>query len=312
MDGRKRTSKSSTGRAGNRRVAKNKRRVNRLRVAIFLFVLVLISGAVIATVVLLNSSGKTNVDQEDDDTALFGVKSITVEGNTRYTDAQICEKSGIFVGQSIFFVNKQRSAENILKSFPYIDKVSISNPSFRSIKIGINEATPVGITEHKTGWLIIGNNGKGLEQLDPNSNRLPEYRVIKCNQLEKGGVGHITVDERSLGIINSIVAGVKGTNLEGIKSIDIMQYTDISLNWNDAVNIRLGNDIALDSKLAFTSETLSRVIAGNGEDVEGQIDLRMYSESDPRSVFTPQELLVTQTQPQTTVATSATTASNPN
>ncbi|MDD2362785.1 MAG: FtsQ-type POTRA domain-containing protein [Oscillospiraceae bacterium] len=312
MDGRKYDSKSSAGRTGSRRVVRKNRRVNRMRVAVLLFVLVLIAGAVIATVVLLNSSGKTNPNNKDDDTAVFGVKSIAVEGNSRYTDAQICESSGIFVGQSIFFVNKRRAAENILKNFPYVDKVSVSNPSLRNIKITIDEATPVGIAEHKTGWLIIGDNGKGLEQLDQNSSRLPEYHLIKCKKLEKADLGHLAVDERSLGIINSIISAENGTNLKGIKDIDVTQYTDISLNWKGTIIIRLGNDIELDSKLKFASETLERVIASNGEDAEGQIDLRMYSDSNPRSVFTPKELLDTQPQSEPTTSASATAASNPN
>ena len=286
----------SGGSPRSRRVVRKKRRINRFRVAVLLFVLILLIAVVIAAVLMIQSSGKPKKGSDGRDTALFGVKSIAVEGTSHYTEAQITEAGGIYTGQSVFFVNKRRAAENILKSFPYVETVTISNPSFSQIKISIREAEPVGVIRHKSGWLIIGDNGKGLEELSADSSRLADYRVLKCNMLKNGGLGHLTLDDRSLGIIDTVAAATGGTNLEGVREVDFREFTDIKLNWRDMIQIRLGNDVSLESKLGYASKTLERVLAKNGENVEGQIDLSVYSEANPKAIFTPEELLTAQSE----------------
>ncbi|HHV51601.1 MAG TPA: FtsQ-type POTRA domain-containing protein [Clostridiales bacterium] len=262
--------------------------MNKKRVGILLFIAALMIAAVVIAIV---SSVKPNKKTGGNENSLFAIKSILVNGSTHYTDQQIIDASGLKTGQSLIFVNKRKAAENILLSFPYIEKVTIRNASFNQLEISVEETLPAGVIQLESGWLIIGVNGKGLEILEDGSPQLQDYKVIKCETLENGGVGRITIDNRSREVINTILDYCKGTNLEKVGELDLKNFSDITLNWNNSIEIRLGSDVQLQEKLEFASSTLKRVLEDKGGDAEGRIDLRFYTKANQKAVFTPKELL---------------------
>lgn len=284
---------------------RKKRRINRFRVIMLLFFLVVTITVVIGAVLLISTPNRPDGNKAND--SLFGVKNIVVEGNSRYTDAQIIEAGGVFVGQSLFFVNKRRVAQNILQSFPYVEKVTVSNSSFSNVKITITEAQPVGIVSLESDWLIVSTSGKGLEIIKSSDRRVSDYRRIKCAIPDGGGVGKPALDSRSLEIVNAVAEAARSTILDNVVEIDITDFSNIKLNWKDLINIKLGGDSNLESKLNYACKTLSRVLNSHGEDAAGQIDLRMYSETSPKAVFTPADLLTTEPSSETD-ATGASTA----
>ncbi|MDD3692939.1 MAG: FtsQ-type POTRA domain-containing protein [Oscillospiraceae bacterium] len=297
------SNKSTTSRDSRvtaKKVRHKRRRINRMRVALLLFSMVVMISVVVGAVLLVSSQGSQNSTQSDSRNAMFGIKNITVEGNTRYTDDQIIKAGDIHIGQSLFLINKRNIAENILKAYPYVDKVTVSNPSFSSIKISIEEVQPVGIISNKSGWLIVGANGKGLEQLSSSSLRLADYRRIKCTKQKGSGVARLTLDNRTLAAVNAIVTAADSSTLDAIKEIDVTDLTDIKLNWKDKINIKLGSDMSLEPKLNYARKTLDRVLSSHGSDASGQIDLSMYSETSPKAVFTPSDLLSNITDTTTT------------
>jgi hypothetical protein len=275
----------------SRRVRKKRRKINKVRVGILLFIAVLMISAVTLAVISVSSSIKPNKESSGKDNSLFSVKSILVEGSTHYTDQQIIETSGIYIGQSLFFVNKRKAAENILLNLPYVERVTIKNTSFNQLAVTIEEAKPAGIIEWDSGWLIVGLNGKGLEILDSDSSRLNNYKKIRCETVEGGGVGRITLSNRSQEIINTITNTCDGSNLEDILELDLENFTDIVLNWNNSIEIKLGSDVLLQEKLDFASSTLKRVLEDRDGSASGRIDLRFYSNSNQKAIFTPEDLL---------------------
>ncbi len=285
-------SSPSGGTGRSRRGGRRKRRINKKRVAILFFILVMMITVVIVSVMMVHASKKPKEQSSTDkEPALFGVSSILVDGNTHYTDDQIIETSGLYIGQSLFFVNKRSAAESILKNFPYIDKVTIKNASFSQISITVSEAKPVGIVKWQKDWLIIGDNGKGLELLNQDSSRLPEYEKIDCDTLKNGGVGCLTIDNRTQDIINTMTYFFNHTNLKDVNEIDLKNYNDLSMNWKNAIEIKLGSDVLLREKLDFASITLNRTLKEHGESAEGRIDLRYYSEAKQKAIFTPRDLI---------------------
>ncbi len=274
------------------RNAKHKRRkINHMRVALLLFSMVVMILVVVGAVLLVSSQVNQNSAESGSPNAMFGIKNIMIEGNSRYTDEQIIKAGDINVGQSLFLINKRNVAENILKAYPYVDKVTVSNPSFSTIKISIEEVQPVGIINNKLGWLIVGANGKGLEQLSDSSARVADYRKIECVKQKGNGVARLTLDDRTLAAVNAIVDAADGSTLDAVLEIDVSDLTDIKLNWKDQISIKLGGDMSLESKLNYTRKTLDRVLSSHGSDASGQIDLSMYSETSPKAVFTPSDLL---------------------
>lgn len=283
-----------------RNTKQKKRKINRMRVALLLFSMVVMISVVVGAVLIVSSQVNQNPAESGRNTAMFGIKSIIVKGNSRYTDEQIIKAGDIHIGQSLFFVNKRNVAENILKTYPYVDKVTVSNPSFSTIQISVEEVQPVGIINNNSGWLIVGANGKGLEQLSASSVRVADYRKIECVKQKGSGVARITLDDRTLAAVNAIVNTTDGSTLDDVWEIDVSDLTDIKLNWKSQINIKLGGDMSLESKLNYARKTLDRVLNSHGSDAAGQIDLSMYSENSPKAVFTPSDLISNDTGTTTT------------
>ena len=166
---------------------RKKRRLKPVRVAVFVLILLLLAAGIVAAVVLLLRPGRP-ASGGGEHSAVFGLKSIAVEGSTHYTDEEIIEASGLSVGQSIFSLKKKQAAENILRAFPYVERVMVESPSFTSIKISIVEAEPVAAVQAPGGWIILGENGKGLEKLPEDSSRLADYLLLRCTLADGAGV----------------------------------------------------------------------------------------------------------------------------
>ncbi len=272
---------------------RKKRRLKPARVAVFVLILLLLAAGIVAAVVLLLRPGRP-ASGSGEHSAVFGLKSIAVEGSTHYTDEEIIEASGLSVGQSIFSLKKKQAAENILRAFPYVERVMVESPSFTSIKISIVEAEPVAAVQAPGGWIILGENGKGLEKLPEDSSRLADYLLLRCTLADGAGVGSTLLSDQDMQTLQSLLNAISSQEVTDIREIDLRDAIDIRLLWKDQITVLLGSDINLEHKLAMFASTLKLILQENGEDAQGQIDLSSYSNSDPdkqQAVYTPQEVL---------------------
>lgn len=274
---------------------RRKRRISRLRITIFSFIVILAAALTVVFLMLRNPNIQPVSDNGSSHSqAVFGVKTILVTGSSHYAEDQIQEVSGIYVGQSLFSVNKKKAAENILESFPYVEKVTVDSPAFDKIKISIVEEQPIGIFQTDSGWIIIGKSGKGLEYLPDGSDRLNGYLRIKGSIPDDGGVGHYMLEDRSLTILNSLFSAFDNYGLQNIDEINLNDYTNIRLDWKGQITIALGNDTNLDHEINVAVTTLNRVLQSRGDSAQGKLDLSTYSDSDQSNdmaVFTPEDEL---------------------
>lgn len=297
--------KPSTGR-------RKKRHLNRKRITIFAFVMIVVLAGITTGLMLASSHGQSQGSQStsgSSNAALFGIKTIEVQGASRYTQKQLIDTSGISVGQSLFFVNKKRAAQNILDTYPYVAKVSVSTPSLTGILITIEEEIPAGIVQSKDGWLVVGRSGKGLELLDEGSDRLAEYITLTGKTAENPAVGHMVWETRGQALLSALYAALEANSITDIRGIDFSSYTDIRLNWKDQITVKLGTDMNLEHEVSTMATTLPRVLNSRGQDARGQLDISSYSDSstdNDMTVFTPEDLLVPDTTEPTGTGTTTT------
>ncbi|OUQ81120.1 FtsQ-type POTRA domain-containing protein [Flavonifractor sp. An100] len=72
-------------------------------------------------------------------TVFFQVETIVVSGNSRYTQEQVIEASGIQIGDNLYRMNKFQVAQDIREKLPYIGEVSIRRGLPSTILISITE-----------------------------------------------------------------------------------------------------------------------------------------------------------------------------
>ncbi len=78
----------------------------------------------------------------------------------------------------MFSVNKRRAAEQIKAAFPYIETVEVSSSSFDTIRIRVKETEPIGAIYAGGRWVVVGEDGRGLEALPVESERPSRYLYI--------------------------------------------------------------------------------------------------------------------------------------
>ena len=102
---------------------------------------------------------------------IFNIQTITVQGNSQISTAEIISLSGITVGENIFKVGKGQTRENI-KQNAYIDKVTINRNLPAEIQITVTERVATFMIEKDNQYLYMSNQGYLLE-LSPEKLELP-------------------------------------------------------------------------------------------------------------------------------------------
>jgi cell division septal protein FtsQ len=157
----------------------------------------------------------------------LAVKAIEVEGESRYATEDILRESGIYVGQSLLAVNKVQAHDALLKAFPYLEWIEVSNSSFDTIRIRLRETTVLGAVQLADGWMMLGSNNHGLERLAADGLPAGTLQIIGAS-LEGETVGQKLLDERSLRVCSTILQAAQTYKLEGITTISEIQRISVS------------------------------------------------------------------------------------
>lgn len=282
---------------------RKRRRLMIRRTILVLSIVVLV--ALIATVLVM----KIVADQKSakgESVNFLAVQEILVEGDTRYTDEELIEASGLYVGQSLLSVNKVTAHDNLVAAFPYLEVVEVSNASFYALRIRVTEVPVMAVVEADDRWFVLGENNRALELVD--EEHIPEGAVrIRGASFENQVVGKSLLDERSLRICRTIIAAAKRYDLKNMTTIDVSKKTKIFLMLDERMQVVLGNETNLTTQIEVLVDTLPTLYKNNGADAAGRVDMMFYSDTDAgndKVIYTPPEVLdrLNQTQQQPVAA----------
>lgn len=94
----------------------------------------------------------------------FRVNTVTVEGNYRYTSAEVVDASGIQTGDNLIALSKSQVASLIRMKLPYVESVAIQRKFPDGIVLTVKERSAVAAVPSSTGRWLISSQGKLLEQ----------------------------------------------------------------------------------------------------------------------------------------------------
>lgn len=277
-------------RAARRR---KRKRVKIMRISIMLAVILLL--CLVGALIILRIVGIQS-SQRGDTTQFLAVKAIEVEGQTRYSTQEIIEKSGLYVGQSLLGVNKVQAHNALLKAFPYLSRVEVSNSSFDTLHIAVEETPVMGAVKMDDGWMMLGANNHALELVDEDKLPAGTLHIVGAS-LESTQVGTPMLDERSLHICQTIVAAAQLYKVDCLTALDLTEKTNISIMLNGRLQVILGNETNLKNQMEALAATLPTLWKNNGKDAGGRLDMSSYSDDNPnnnKAIYTPPELLAPQ------------------
>lgn len=213
----------------------------------------------------------------------FKVETITVTGNSRYTQREIIEAGGIEVGENMFFLNKYKAADAITSALPYIETVQISRSLPSTLTITVRECTaPAAVQQAGMLWLISGD-GKVVDSKTIGTNT--KYAMVKGLTLIEPTVGkNIAVEEEqqsSARLLTELLGLLRDkAMLADVQTIDLSDGATVELRYLDRFDVMLRRDADFDYKLDYLLAVVERLEVNE----KGIVDMTQ----DNKASFIPQ------------------------
>lgn len=206
----------------------------------------------------------------------FRVNQVTVEGNSRYTDAEIVAASGVELGDNLFLVNKPQTARSITRRLPYVEKVSPVRLLPDTLELRVVESRAAVVLEVDGVRWLLSRGGKLLEQGDRTLGEgLPLVAGLTPVTPAVGSPMAVAVEDQArLDTLKALLTALTDRDMmeRTTEFIDLTSATTVYFGCDGALTVKvpMGGDMdGLVFRLQRTIETFQQ----RGEVVTGTLDL---------------------------------------
>ena len=198
---------------------------------------------------------------------IFNITKVYSTGNIKLSESEIIAASGCRVGNNIF-----RSSISSIKAqvtaIPYVRESNVRREFPNRVKIWVRESTPMAIISKNEQFLVIDETGKVLEIiLDQNEYSIPTIRGLDVDKYiagEKFGVTNSKNMDISIICLNEIINSDIHKN---IISIDVTNLISIGLNYENRINVNLGEPSNMEYKIRMLKNIVDTKIAPHEQGV---------------------------------------------
>ena len=233
-------------------------------------------------------------------TFLFKIKNIYIygceNGCEKYSQQEIIDSGGIKLGKNLLLLDKDKAAQNITKSFAYIEKTEISKKLPSSIEINIKLETPDFFIENdiNSKYFLISLNGSVLEISSKEFDNFPKVKGLSLNNInDLNNLEHIDKkfvisykNEQEKQVLEEIKNSSRDIFKDKIKVIDIENKDNINLNYENKIKIIIGDIKNINYKMQTAKEIISTKLC---EEDKGTLDVSL-AEVEGKSYFKPNKM----------------------
>ncbi|MGN0570333.1 MAG: cell division protein FtsQ/DivIB [Candidatus Fimenecus sp.] len=173
-------------------------------------------------------------------TMFFDINTITVSGESAYSDEKIIEASGIKTGDNLILVSKQKANELITTQLPYIGSAEFKRRLPSKLEIIVKRTDPVYAAAKDGYYIILDENGKvletGLEYIGENLILLKTEEIVSA---ETGKIITLT-NEKALGKLKEVREACIECGLSDITAVDLSNIYNIKLEYQGRITLVLG------------------------------------------------------------------------
>lgn len=208
-------------------------------------------------------------------TIFFKIRTVTVIGDSRYSDEEIISASGITSGQNMFMLNKFAAISRIFAECPYLDEIIMRRRLPDEMEITVTECVPVAAIQVGSAYYVIDTECKLLELTDAQG--ASQYCLVSGVELTDPEVGKnavFTQEEKQKPLQTILNTAQNNDILNEIRKIDLEKIFEIKLEYADRFTVQLGTVEDLEKKIRF----LGVCIDDLGPEEQGIIDV-----SDPQT-----------------------------
>lgn len=183
-------------------------------------------------------------------TVLFKTDKIVVVGETPYNNADIIEASGIVLGENIIRANFKDEAERIPNTLLYVETAEITKKFPTTIVITVTQTKACYNVETEGEYLIVSQSGKVLDKLVSPVEGLLTVNGIK--PVDTNPFARLEDSETDKAeILFSLKKAIDKSEIGGVASVDLSDKYNITLNYEDRIEVQVGNSSNLDYKVEY-------------------------------------------------------------
>lgn len=210
------------------------------------------------------------------------VNSVTVVGNSKYSDSDIIDSSGIKSHDRLFLCKMSDAEKSIMDKFPYIDCVKVKRRFPFEILISVQIGEPGLAIHFYDGYAIISKRDRIIEIANEPVSQILSIKGVELFSYKEGS-NVVFKNSNDKQLMYDIIKAIEVNGLCGIKSIDISDKEFINFNYDGRIDIFIGNMDGIDYKILTAREILETKI---GPKEKGALNVTGV-EKDNRSYFTP-------------------------
>ncbi len=198
-------------------------------------------------------------------TVLFKTDKIIVVGETPYNEADIIEASGIVLGENIIRASFKDEAQRIPNTLLYVETAEITKKFPTTIVITVTETKACYNVETDGEYLIVSQSGKVLDKLVSPVDGL--LTVNGINPVDTNPFARLEDSETDKAeILFSLKKAIDKTEIGGIASVDLSDKYNISLNYEDRIEVQIGNSNNIDYKIEYAKSVFESNKIGTNAD----------------------------------------------
>ena len=198
----------------------------------------------------------------------FKVKTVSVEGASKYSEDLLIIKSGIIAGENLYSYSEKDIEEKLMLNYPYISNVKLKRRWPDKITIQVSEDTAAYVTEIYGETLILSESLRILENPDINADSVELCKLI-LPDIDRALVGNAPVFTIDSGYILTALKAIRESELADRKTkIDLRNKFSISFLMGNMYKVKCGDINDLDLKLTMTEKILESGQISDGTKAE--------------------------------------------
>ena len=203
----------------------------------------------------------------------FRVKTVTVEGNSFYSDEQIIACAGIGIGEEILALDADAAVDRILAGCPYVDSVSVRSKSPTSICIEVREKTNLMYTAFNGKYIAFDGSFTVVSQ-SQTADAFSDLLFVELPPiaaLSLGGPIHFANEKTDMSYVSELLDTLRARKeLDRVSYVDFSQKYSVSYVLDGRCRVVVGGVGDLGIKLALAENILA---TKDGSDAYAVVDV---------------------------------------
>ncbi|MGN0620987.1 MAG: cell division protein FtsQ/DivIB [Porcipelethomonas sp.] len=186
-------------------------------------------------------------------TLFFNINTITVRGESDYSNDDIISVSGIRQGDNLVRLDAKGAEKRILASMIYIEEADVKKKYPDSIEISITRSRIAACVSCDDGFLLVSSKGRILDKVSETDSSLMRIDGFEPAN-ETLGTNLKSSDEQKDSIVLELLDAIFSKEKQRVRQVDMTDKYDIKVNFEDRITFEMGNsnDIAYKLELADT------------------------------------------------------------